>query len=576
MRKFYIIVCLFVLFFSNAQDYNNNWVLGNSNVAFDTSSPTSSAISNSNKYGFASVSDSNGDLLFYSDGCKIYDRTFQVMQNGVMLYGLGVDYNRVQPVVIVPFPDNPLKYYVFISYIETVLSNKNALNRAYAPLVNYYYYIVDFSDSSYPNGKMTYPTQGFELYINASPNYFGPLTVVKNASNDGYFVIIHTNPSSSYGGELRAYKITSSGIDLSPVVTSLSNDIGYENFSDDLLMSSTKSIMRFGSNNTRFGELVITNTFFQGPNTSGSSSSFFTMDFNNTTGVFSNFQMIESDFSPSYNDFEFSDDSEKVYFVNNNVFVKDLTNLSLPYRKLSEFNNSSLFPTAYHIQRDKNENLAISNVNSNFLYKINTADSYANSAIDINYVTMNSTLISHFLPQFISSFTSTCDQSLVLNSEPNLNFTYINYANITTQNSYNLSSNNNIGMFASDFILLKPGTRINSGATYLARILPCNVNSARISDRKVDLQNDFEKEAKKILLYPNPNNGLFSINLPVSERKSILDLYIFDIAGKVIYQNKYKDQEITISLQNIEKGIYFVKLISEETNFIFEEKFIKN
>lgn len=58
----------------------------------------------------ASICDAGGNLLFYSNGEKVWDRTNQVMPNGSGLLG---DIGSFQGVIITPFPGNREKYYLF-------------------------------------------------------------------------------------------------------------------------------------------------------------------------------------------------------------------------------------------------------------------------------------------------------------------------------------------------------------------------------------------------------------------------------------------------------------------------------
>ncbi len=65
-------------------------------------------------------------------------------------------------------------------------------------------------------------------------------------------------------------------------------------------------------------------------------------------------------------------------------------------------------------------------------------------------------------------------------------------------------------------------------------------------------------------IYPNPNNGHFRII--IDERSNDYEIKINDISGKIIYQSKYDNSEIDIS--NQKDGIYFVKIISDNKEYI--------
>jgi hypothetical protein len=94
---------------------NNNWVFGyGAGVDFSGPIPvgSSNAAINSNE-STASVSDpSTGQLLFYSDGRNVWNVNNQVMPNGSNLLG-GFFNSCTQGALIVPFPDNDQRYYLF-------------------------------------------------------------------------------------------------------------------------------------------------------------------------------------------------------------------------------------------------------------------------------------------------------------------------------------------------------------------------------------------------------------------------------------------------------------------------------
>ncbi len=64
------------------------------------------------------MSDSAGNLLFYTDGITVWDKTHSVMEDGTGLYaGNG---SSTQAALIVPHPGNSNLYYIFTSYQDNV------------------------------------------------------------------------------------------------------------------------------------------------------------------------------------------------------------------------------------------------------------------------------------------------------------------------------------------------------------------------------------------------------------------------------------------------------------------------
>ena len=64
--------------------------------------------------------------------------------------------------------------------------------------------------------------------------------------------------------------------------------------------------------------------------------------------------------------------------------------------------------------------------------------------------------------------------------------------------------------------------------------------------------------ASQVTIYPNPNNGIFTVNIGGKENNS--SLVIMDVVGKTIYQESTTAKKAIITLDNIENGIYFIQI----------------
>ncbi|MEO9964303.1 MAG: PKD domain-containing protein [Reichenbachiella sp.] len=95
--------------------FRNQWYFGE-NAGIDFNPPATSAITDANlmssAQGASSVSDLNGDVLFYTNGETIWNKNHRVMDNGD---NIGGDPNSSQGVMIVPLPNDSSIYYVFTS-----------------------------------------------------------------------------------------------------------------------------------------------------------------------------------------------------------------------------------------------------------------------------------------------------------------------------------------------------------------------------------------------------------------------------------------------------------------------------
>lgn len=100
---------------------------------------------------------------------------------------------------------------------------------------------------------------------------------------------------------------------------------------------------------------------------------------------------------------------------------------------------------------------------------------------------------------------------------------------------------------------------LNNGS--LEEGVPSNIFIAKLEPNVLSLQ---EHQLGKVSVFPNPNNGSFTIVIP-SDATAMLEVY--DVLGKKMLQQKVFTNQ-TISTNNWAKGIYLAKTISE--NNIFE------
>src|SRR6476659_883346 len=91
MKKFSFLVCLLsiISLCSIAQNEANKWLFGNGGgLDFNSGSPLPfPGGQTATSEGSASVSDASGNLLFYTDGITVWDKTHAIMPNGTGLLG---------------------------------------------------------------------------------------------------------------------------------------------------------------------------------------------------------------------------------------------------------------------------------------------------------------------------------------------------------------------------------------------------------------------------------------------------------------------------------------------------------
>jgi hypothetical protein len=90
LRYIFFVCCIFISSIINAQGEANIWYFGNF-LGLDFNSGAAvplndGQINNTPAEGVATISDANGNLLFYTDGVKVWNRLHQVMPNGTGLF----------------------------------------------------------------------------------------------------------------------------------------------------------------------------------------------------------------------------------------------------------------------------------------------------------------------------------------------------------------------------------------------------------------------------------------------------------------------------------------------------------
>ncbi len=214
------IILLFTALATHAQGPANNWYFGGgAGINFTTSPPTVLNDGNLNTLeGCASISNDEGQLLFYTDGSVVYDRAGGIMENGTGLLG---DQSSTQSAIIIPQPLSTTIYYIFTVDILRVDLQENISSNG----VNYS--IVDFSVN--PNGVVTSKNNKLLDYSAEKLS-----AVIKGCDSDTvWMVTLSTNstrvPTNSASVEslntFYAYAVTPGGVSLNPVVSRLGFEV---------------------------------------------------------------------------------------------------------------------------------------------------------------------------------------------------------------------------------------------------------------------------------------------------------------------------------------------------------------
>jgi gliding motility-associated-like protein len=115
----FTLVFLFAITFAFSQQETTNWYFGkNAGIKFVNGQLIFQPGKSEVIEGTAVMSDSAGNLLFYTNGITVWDKTHSVMEDGTGLYaGSG---SSTQAALIVPHPGNHNQFYIFTSYEDNV------------------------------------------------------------------------------------------------------------------------------------------------------------------------------------------------------------------------------------------------------------------------------------------------------------------------------------------------------------------------------------------------------------------------------------------------------------------------
>lgn len=155
--------------------------------------------------GSACMSDADGNLLFYTNGKKVWNKYHTRMPNGI---GLMAGSQAAQPSIVIPHPSNPSRYFIFTTPFygfENGVTDMHPLNGEFT------YSEVDMT----LDGGLGDVIVGNKNTV-LEDSILQHVTAVKNCNGTGYWVLVHKYQTNQFF----AYPITSSGIG-SPVVSSV-------------------------------------------------------------------------------------------------------------------------------------------------------------------------------------------------------------------------------------------------------------------------------------------------------------------------------------------------------------------
>ncbi len=329
--------------------------------------------------GCATISNTFGDLLFYTDGIFVYDRNHNIMENGTGLYG---DPSSTQSAIIVPKPEDPYIYYIFT--VDTSVFDGD-------PDRGLNYSTVDISLN---NGNGAVIEKNIRLLQDCSEKI---AAVRKNCFDKSIWVITlaSENGTESIFNTYHAFEVNTTGVIGTSVQTTF----------PDLQIDDPRGALKFSPNGTM---MASANMFF----------GLQLYDFNSDTGILSNERQLPVNATDQLPyGIEFSSKGQYLYthslqYLENETYVSllvqfDVLAANIPDSQI-ELDRRSIFRGALQIGSNGKiyRTLADDYFNGTpYLSVINNPDTKGTGA---NYVhraiSLNGKIGTQGLPPFIQSF----------------------------------------------------------------------------------------------------------------------------------------------------------------------------
>ena len=279
MRKTALLwMTLFYAALIYSQDETSNWYFGEQGGIRFNQDGSVTALEDGQIFTFegcATISDSAGNLLFYTDGITVYDREHEVMEGGRGLYG---DSSSTQSGLIVPDPGDPNLFYIFT--VDTKVFPED-------PDFGLNYSVVDITMNAGRGAVI-------RKNINLLPDCSEKITaVIKDCADRSIWVLTLATSDGSPGllDTFHAYEVGTAGV----VTTSVKSTFS------DLAIPDPRGYIKISPDGTKVAN-------------ANASAGLYLYDFDSNTGVLTNQTFIEiNGVNRAAYGLEFSPSSELLY-----------------------------------------------------------------------------------------------------------------------------------------------------------------------------------------------------------------------------------------------------------------------
>lgn len=427
----YIFLITISFFFLSLNLYSQHeadfWYFGDY-AGLDFSSGNPEPLTNGqlqNYEGCAVISDSTGNLLFYTNGVTVWNKEHQIMSNGENLMG---NASSTQSAIIIPLPENDHQLYIFTSDVlvddEKKYFDTNGLR----------YSTVNMNNEN-GNGEILYKN------ILLLDSTLEKITAVKHHNNKDYWIIAHEYGNSKY----YSYLLNKNGLN-SPIISNVGT-----NFSNDQRLAI--GYMKASPDGTKIVTAILR------------ASKWDILDFDNQTGILSNPIEINRPVINLAYSCEFSPDNSKLYISSLDTLFQVDINAGTQADIQNSLSQIAIFDSPIGaIQNANNGKIYVTADTSNYLSVINYPDSlHISCGFEKNTIYLDGKKSRLGLPNFLQSYfkkqifdyEGRCFSDstyFIINDIPEIDSVFWNFNDI---NSGSLNTSNNISPY---HIFTKVGT----------------------------------------------------------------------------------------------------------------------
>ncbi|WP_410006981.1 3-coathanger stack domain-containing protein [Aequorivita nionensis] len=562
-----------------SQRENDIWVFGQNKWVFDQNNSFSFSTLNNfiSKYSTASISDkSSGQLLFFTNGIKIFDKNGNMMSNGNYLAGIPPGTNTMldqfyeteghcgggtgtnQGTLILPKVGSITNYFVFTNIFTGF---KECYAGSNGPFYNFGIQYAEVDMSS---------TLGNVISKNNTilSNTHGAMTSALGHDESYYWLV------TNYQNSFYAYKVDSNGININNPTISSFSDASYENLK--ISPDGTRILCSDRRGSTQADRMLY--------------------EFNNSTGQvtnpldFTSSNIYYSNYLGSKSSAEFSEDSNIIYFSISDSTIPTgggqnkggiaMYNISTQALAGLTFQDEYSFPLIddhhrINLQRAKNGKIYVIyndigtqqysiSIENNYWGVINSPNVWNPSSDPISIINApSSTNNGYMFPQLIPEL-SQCVNDLTI-TENVLNGQNDIQSALNTITATNIVYGGGSATYdAGVTVFLKPGFNAKSGSDFRAFIQGCTVPPIINEDDLTKSNENFDSQKEKVLiLHPNPTSGLLNM-------KSEENMYSWEISnpfGIIQRSGTFKmtdAKNVEIDLSNLITGVYYVKVVFQD------------